>query len=70
MSEQRTRSEWDTVTSEKIAAGNLWLNLDAVCNQHVYHFDGSALFNRPGPRLIDALEAVTKIVEDWHAAQA
>jgi ABC-type Fe3+-hydroxamate transport system substrate-binding protein len=43
--------------------------LDAVCNQHVYHFDGSALFNRPGPRLIDALEAVTKIVEDWHAAQ-
>ena len=70
MSEQRTRGEWDAVTSGKYAADNLWLNLDAVCNQHVYHFDGSALFNRPGPRLIDALEAVTKIVEDWHAAQA
>ena len=70
MSEQRTRGEWDAVTSGKHAADNLWLNLDAVCNQHVYHFDGSALFNRPGPRLIDALEAVTKIVEDWHAAQA
>ena len=69
MSEQRTRGEWDAVTSGKHAADNLWLNLDAVCNQHVYHFDGSALFNRPGPRLIDALEAVTKIVEDWHAAQ-
>lgn len=69
MSEQRTRGEWDAVTSGKHAADNLWLNLDAVCNHHVYHFDGSALFNRPGPRLIDALEAVTKIVEDWHAAQ-
>ena len=70
MSEQRTRGEWDAVTSVKNGVGNLWLNLDAVCNQHVYHFDGSALFNRPGPRLIDALEAVAKIVEAWHAAQA
>ena len=69
MNEPRTRGEWDAVTSGAHAACDLWHSLDAFCKQHVYHFDGSAFFNRPGPRLIDALEAVSKIVEHWHADQ-
>lgn len=69
MNEPRTRGEWDAVTSGAHAACDLWHSLDAFCKQHVYQFDGSAFFNRPGPRLIDALEAVSKIVEHWHADQ-
>ena len=69
MSEQRTVGEWDEITSGKNGTGDSWTKLDSVGNQSVYHFDGSALFNRPGPRLIDALEFVNKIVEDWHDAR-
>lgn len=66
MSEDRTRAEWDEVTSMEHPVGDLWLQLDAVRNQQVHYFDGSAFFNRPGPRLIEALEVVSKIIEDWY----
>ena len=40
-----------------------WSQLNCVKNDAVHIFDGSAWFNRPGPRLIDALEAVHKILQ-------
>lgn len=33
-----------------------WEDLSAVKNERVYLADGSAYFNRPGPRLVDSLE--------------
>ena len=33
-----------------------WENLRAVRNDHVFVADGSAYFNRPGPRLVESLE--------------
>ncbi|MEX2316195.1 MAG: cobalamin-binding protein [Pirellulales bacterium] len=33
-----------------------WNELPCVTSKRVYVFDGSAYFNRPGPRLVDALE--------------
>ena len=34
----------------------LWRQLPCVGRERVYVFDGSAYFNRPGPRLVDSLE--------------
>ncbi|NND98236.1 MAG: ABC transporter substrate-binding protein, partial [Pirellulaceae bacterium] len=34
-----------------------WQRLGCVQNRQVHVFDGSAWFNRPGPRLVDALQA-------------
>lgn len=42
--------------------------LDCVRNEQVHLFDGSAWFNRPGPRLVDALEAVAMLIAKWHAS--
>ncbi len=39
-----------------------WSSLSCVKSGDVHVFDGSALFNRPGPRLVDALEMVAKLV--------
>ncbi|MDN5850104.1 MAG: cobalamin-binding protein [Nitrococcus sp.] len=36
--------------------------LDAVRNDQVYLVDGNAYFNRPGPRLIDSLEILAKLL--------
>lgn len=69
MNEERTKRELTAVRSGKLAGGDSWRGLDAVRNQHVYPFDGSAFFNRPGPRLVDALEAVANIIEAWHSGK-
>jgi iron complex transport system substrate-binding protein len=37
-----------------------WKDLKAVKNNRVYVEDGSAYFNRPGPRLVDSLEILAK----------
>lgn len=42
-----------------------WDGLKCVSNDQVHLFDGSAWFNRPGPRLVDALSAVARLVDDW-----
>ena len=41
-----------------------WSELN--CSDAVHVFDGSAFFNRPGPRLVDALESVADLVDQWH----
>ncbi len=39
-----------------------WLSLTAVRNGNVYLVDGSAFFNRPGPRIVDGLEILAEIL--------
>jgi iron complex transport system substrate-binding protein len=38
-----------------------WKNLPAVKNDRIY-FQDSNLFNRPSPRLVDALEILVRLV--------
>ena len=46
---ERTQSELHVLTSQR-----WWPMLPAVQDGQVVIVDGSAMFNRPGPRLIDA----------------
>ncbi len=39
-----------------------WSNLTAVRTERVYAVDGSAYFNRSGPRIIDSLEILTELI--------
>ena len=39
-----------------------WNHLPAVKNGHVYGVNGSAFFSRPGPRLVDGLEILARII--------
>ncbi|MBI5802192.1 MAG: cobalamin-binding protein [Verrucomicrobia bacterium] len=39
-----------------------WADLKAVRNQRVFVCDGSAHFNRPGPRLVESLEILAEIL--------
>jgi iron complex transport system substrate-binding protein len=39
-----------------------WYDLPAVRSGHVYVVDGSAYFNRPGPRLVDGVEILARIL--------
>ena len=39
-----------------------WNELKAVKNDRVYVADGSAYFNRPGPRLVDSLEILAGVL--------
>jgi iron complex transport system substrate-binding protein len=39
-----------------------WYSIPAVKRARVYVTDGNALFNRPGPRLVASLEALTQIL--------
>lgn len=48
-------------TPEVVAARPGWSNLSAVKNQRVIPFDDN-LVSRPGPRLVDALETLAKIL--------
>lgn len=52
-----------------LAATTGWSDLQAVRSGQVHIFDGSAYFNRPGPRLVDALERVAGVVGQWSAIQ-
>ena len=49
------------ITPESIAQRPGWANLDAVKNGHVLTFDDD-LVSRPGPRLVDALEELAKLL--------
>jgi iron complex transport system substrate-binding protein len=48
-----------------------WAELKAVKNDRVFVADGSAYFNRPGPRLVDSLEILAASIHpgDWHRGQ-
>jgi iron complex transport system substrate-binding protein len=48
-------------TPETVAARPGWDKLSAVKNQQVYPFDDN-LVSRPGPRLVDGLEALAKLI--------
>lgn len=39
-----------------------WQRLRAVQNHEVYLVDGSAYFNRPGPRLVDTIEILAEVI--------
>jgi iron complex transport system substrate-binding protein len=54
----RTRREWAAT-----ADAPRWQRLRCIREGRVYHFDGSAYFNRSGPRLVDAMEQVAAIIE-------
>jgi len=50
------------VVFEKVKAGwNRWPNMPAVRDQRIYLVD-SNLFDRPSPRLVDALELLAKLI--------
>jgi cobalamin transport system substrate-binding protein len=49
------------ITPESIASRPGWENLSAVKNNQVYAFDDN-LVSRPGPRLVDALEQLAKLL--------
>lgn len=51
---------WGGVTVESVMARSGWGELNAVKNQRVYPFDDN-IVSRPGPRLVDGLEALAKL---------
>jgi iron complex transport system substrate-binding protein len=52
---------WGGVTPEQVAARAGWDSIAAVVNGKVYTFDDN-LVSRPGPRLIDGLEAMARLL--------
>lgn len=52
---------WGGVTPEMVQARPAWETLSAVKNNRVYIFDDN-LVSRPGPRLVDGLEALAKLL--------
>lgn len=51
---------------DRLAKKPDWQRLRCVQQNNLHVFDGSAWFNRSGPRLVDALEAVAQIIRRWH----
>jgi iron complex transport system substrate-binding protein len=47
---------------ELLARKPWWRELPAVRNRRVAVVDGSQMFNRPGPRLVDALEFLVGLI--------
>jgi iron complex transport system substrate-binding protein len=54
----RTRQEMPALTAQPG-----WKNLKAVRNGRVHVADGNAFFNRPGPRLAEALEMLAEAIQ-------
>ncbi len=55
---ERTRKE-----AARIQSHELWPHLRAVKTGRVYLADASAYFNRPGPRLVESLEAFAEMIQ-------
>lgn len=49
----------DKLIAEQLAARSGWDGIDAVKNNKIYLIDGNTS-SRPGPRIVDALESITK----------
>jgi len=54
-------SVWGGITPEMVAARAGWDAIAAVQNDRVYPFDDN-LLSRPGPRMVDGLEALAKLL--------
>lgn len=54
---ERTREE-----AARIVFPSEWWRLSAVRSGEVYAVDGSAYFNRPGPRIVDGIQILAEIV--------
>ena len=52
---------WGGITPEDVFARNAWDSISAVKNKQVYTFDDN-LVSRPGPRMVDGLEAMAKLL--------
>ena len=52
---------WGGVTPEMVLARPGWEALSAVKNKRVFTFDDN-LVSRPGPRMVDGLEAMAKLL--------
>lgn len=52
---------WGGVTPEDVAARQGWTDLDAVKQEKIYTFDDN-LVSRPGPRMVDGLELLAKLL--------
>jgi iron complex transport system substrate-binding protein len=50
-----------TTTAESVAERAGWGDISAVANGQIYGIDANWI-DRPGPRLVDALEAMAKIL--------
>ena len=55
--EPRTLREWEPL--KDLPA---WQAIPAVANGQVFAVDGSRFFNRPGPRLVDGLEILARLI--------
>ena len=55
--ERRTLKEWEPL--KDLPA---WQAIPAVANGRVFAVDGSSFFNRPGPRLVDGLETLARLI--------
>ena len=49
-----------------LMADPAWADLRAARDGAVYATDGSAFFNRPGPRLVESLEILAEILHPAH----
>jgi iron complex transport system substrate-binding protein len=54
-------AHWGGVTPEQVKARTGWGALDAVKNDRLFTFDDN-LVSRPGPRLVDGLEAMARLL--------
>ena len=52
---------WVTTTPESVSERPGWVDISAVANGQVYGIDAKWI-DRPGPRMVDALEALAKIL--------
>ena len=50
--------------TQLLAQNNWWNTLPAVRNDNVYCVDGNHMFNRPGPRLVDAFEFLVATINN------
>ena len=48
---------------DRVGFPDEWYRLEAVRSGQVYAVDGSAYFNRPGPRIVDGLEILAEIIQ-------
>ncbi len=55
--ERRTLREWEPLSDLPE-----WRAIPAVANGQVFAVDGSKFFNRPGPRLVDGLEILARLI--------
>ena len=55
--ERRTVKEWEPL--KELPA---WQAIPAVAGGRVFAVDGSSFFNRPGPRLVDGLELLARLI--------